>query len=131
MRLGTEDALTVALQQLGLSGRLNTAFIERVNLTVRNAGGGTGPPHLGHRTAVPTASGQSGMVARVLSLCASSRSAAGEARAAARTRGQPSGATVPTTDAGDGSWQNHSTMDDARSALVPLAADYRLRATQA
>ena len=36
MRLGTEDALTVALQQLGFSGRLNTAFIERVNLTVRH-----------------------------------------------------------------------------------------------
>jgi IS1 family transposase/transposase-like protein len=37
MRLGTEDALTVALQRLGFSGRLNTAFIERVNLTVRHA----------------------------------------------------------------------------------------------
>jgi hypothetical protein len=36
MRLGTEAALTAALQKLGLSGRLNTAFIERVNLTVRN-----------------------------------------------------------------------------------------------
>src|SRR5215471_18897519 len=36
MRLGTEDALTTALQGLGLSGRLNTAFIERVNLTVRH-----------------------------------------------------------------------------------------------
>ena len=36
MRLGTEDALRVALQGLGLSGRLNTAFIERVNLTVRH-----------------------------------------------------------------------------------------------
>jgi transposase InsO family protein len=36
MRLGTEDALTVALQRLGFSGRLNTAFIERVNLTVRH-----------------------------------------------------------------------------------------------
>jgi hypothetical protein len=34
MRLGTGTALTVALQGLGLSGRLNTAFIERVNLTV-------------------------------------------------------------------------------------------------
>jgi hypothetical protein len=34
MRLGTEAALTVALLGLGLSGRLNTAFIERVNLTV-------------------------------------------------------------------------------------------------
>lgn len=36
MRLGTEDALKVALQGLGFSGRLKTAFIERVNLTVRH-----------------------------------------------------------------------------------------------
>jgi IS1 family transposase len=37
MRLGTEDALQATLQKLGLSGRLNTAFIERVNLTIRHA----------------------------------------------------------------------------------------------
>jgi IS1 family transposase len=37
MRLGTEDTLKAALQGLGLSGRLNTAFIERVNLTIRHA----------------------------------------------------------------------------------------------
>jgi hypothetical protein len=36
MRLGTEAALKAALQGLGLSGRLNTAFIERVNLTIRH-----------------------------------------------------------------------------------------------
>jgi hypothetical protein len=36
MRLGTEDALKAALRQLGFSGRLNTAFIERVNLSVRH-----------------------------------------------------------------------------------------------
>ncbi len=36
MRLGTEPALNVALQGLGLSGRLNTAFIERAPLTVRH-----------------------------------------------------------------------------------------------
>jgi hypothetical protein len=36
MRLGTEATLKVALQQLGFSGRLNMAFIERVNLTVRH-----------------------------------------------------------------------------------------------
>jgi IS1 family transposase/transposase-like protein len=36
MRFGTEPALKAALQGLGLSGRLNTAFIERVNLTVRH-----------------------------------------------------------------------------------------------
>src|SRR6266566_1974702 len=36
MRLGTEAALKASLQRMGLSGRLNTAFIERVNLTVRH-----------------------------------------------------------------------------------------------
>jgi IS1 family transposase len=36
MRLGTETALKVTLQGLGYSGRLNTAFIERLNLTVRH-----------------------------------------------------------------------------------------------
>jgi hypothetical protein len=36
MRLGTQADLTVTLQRMGFSGRLNTAFIERVNLTVRH-----------------------------------------------------------------------------------------------
>ena len=36
MRLGTEVDLKRALLGLGFSGRLNTAFIERVNLTVRH-----------------------------------------------------------------------------------------------
>jgi len=36
MRLGTENALKATLQGLGFSGRLNTAFIERVNLTGRH-----------------------------------------------------------------------------------------------
>jgi IS1 family transposase len=36
MRLGTEDTLKAVLQGLGLSGRLNTAFIERAPLTVRH-----------------------------------------------------------------------------------------------
>jgi transposase InsO family protein len=36
MRLGTEAALTATLQGLGFSGRLNTAWISRVNLTIRH-----------------------------------------------------------------------------------------------
>ena len=36
MRLGTQADLKLALQEMGFSGRLNTAFIERVNLTVRH-----------------------------------------------------------------------------------------------
>jgi hypothetical protein len=36
IRLGTETAFKAALQALGFSGRVNTAFIERVNLTIRH-----------------------------------------------------------------------------------------------
>jgi len=36
MRLGTEATLKASLRGLGFSGRLNTAFIERVNLTIRH-----------------------------------------------------------------------------------------------
>jgi IS1 family transposase/transposase-like protein len=37
MLCGTARQLATALQLLGLSGRLNTAFVERVNLTVRHS----------------------------------------------------------------------------------------------
>ncbi len=35
MRWGAHEDLQAALRQLGLSGRLNTAFVERLNLTIR------------------------------------------------------------------------------------------------
>ncbi len=37
LRCGTATALKTALQTQGLSGRLNTAFVERVNLTLRQS----------------------------------------------------------------------------------------------
>ncbi len=37
MRCGTGATLRAALVQLGLSGKLNTAFVERVNLTIRQS----------------------------------------------------------------------------------------------
>jgi IS1 family transposase len=37
MRCGTRAALKAALTELGLSGRLNTAFVERLNLTLRQS----------------------------------------------------------------------------------------------
>ncbi len=42
---GTQEQLRVRLRALGLSGRLNTAFVERVNLTLR-----LGVPALARRT---------------------------------------------------------------------------------
>ena len=37
MLLGTREQLRGLLQELGLSGKLNTAFVERVNLTIRQS----------------------------------------------------------------------------------------------
>jgi IS1 family transposase len=37
MRCGTGGELTAGLKKLGLSGRINTAFVERLNLTVRQS----------------------------------------------------------------------------------------------
>nr|HET6904709.1 hypothetical protein [Ktedonobacteraceae bacterium] len=49
MRLGTQADLKAALQGLGFSGRLNTAFIERVNLTVRHGVAALAPGRLPNR----------------------------------------------------------------------------------
>ena len=87
--------------------------------------------NLGDGSAVSTPAGLCRMVARVLSFCAPSRIAAGSAHAATRTRGQPSGATLPAADTSDGSRENPSTMDGRRGALLPIAAGFRLRGSQA
>src|SRR5437879_5841421 len=44
---------------------------------------------------------------------------------------QTGGATLPATYAGDGSWQNHPTMDSTRGTLLPIAASLRLKADEA
>ena len=86
MRLGTQADLTVARPRMGLSGRINTAFIERVNLTVRNASGSARKTYLGDGSADPTPAGPPGVVASVLSFCPSSCIVASGTCAAARTR---------------------------------------------
>ena len=90
-----------------------------------------GTSHLGHSAAVSSTLVSHGMVARLLSFCASPRSITSGARAAARTRWQASGATLSATNSGDGSRENYPTMDGAQSALLPLATDFLLSATQA
>ena len=131
MRLGTEADLKIALQRLGLSGRLNTALIERENLTVRHA-----VAALARRTWA-TAQQSPHLLAYleywrayyhfVRPPCI----AAGDARSASRTRWQASCATLSATDGSSCSWENSSTLDGARGALSPIAASFRLRATQA
>ena len=90
-----------------------------------------GSPDLGHCSAGSTAAGLTGVVASVLPFCPSACLTAGSAWAAARTKEQTSSATLPAANAGDGGGENEQTMDDARGALVPLAAGFRLRASRA
>jgi hypothetical protein len=131
MRLGTEAALKVARPRIGLLGTAEYRFYR--------AGESDGPPwrlsastpHLGHGPAVSSTLGSRRMVARLLSFCASPRSTASGARAAARTRWQASGAALSATNSSDGSRENYPTMDGARSARLPLATRFRLRGIQA
>ena len=91
----------------------------------------SGTPHLGHGPASPTPPSASRVVARLLSCCASSRITTSGARAAARARWQTGGSTLPAAYSSDGSRQNQPTMDDAGGALLPIAASFRLRGSQA
>ena len=96
---------------MGVSGRLNTAFIERVNLTVRH-----GVAALARRTWA-TAKPAPQLLAHLewwrayyhfVRPHVTLRMSLMQPAAA---RGQTGGATVPTTYASDGSRKNPSTMD--------------------
>jgi transposase-like protein len=129
MRLGTEDALKIALQSMGFGGAAKHGFHRAGSTDGPTWDSCAGSSHLGHGSAVPTSAGSPGMVASVLPFCASSPIAARRARAATSARGQVGGATLLATDTSHGRRENHSTMDGARGALLPLAAGFRLRAT--
>jgi len=121
MRLGTGAALKVALQELGRSGRLHTACIERVHLTVRQGGAVLA------RRAWAMAKPAPHLLAhlewwRASSHCASPCSAPSGTRAATRTRGQATGAPLATAYPRHGSGNNEPTMDSAGSALFSLAS---------
>ncbi len=92
---------------------------------------GPGPSHLGNFPTGLTASGVPGVVASLVSCCASSPITAPRARAAASARWQAGGATLSATDGSSGIWENHPTMDGSRGALLPIVTGFRLRATQA
>ncbi len=128
MRLRTQTDLTVALQRMGFSGRLNTAFIERAPLTVRH-----GVSALARHTWATSQQAPQLLAhlewwrARTITDVAPSPIPSSSAHAATRARGQSSGATLPTTNGSSGCRQDQPSMDNSRGALVPLAAGFRLR----
>src|SRR5215469_5489385 len=111
MRLGTEVALTTALQGLGLGGAAERSFYRAGESDRPTWGGRARTPHLGHGEASSTPVGTPGVVASLLPFRTPSSIAARGARAVARTRGQADGATLSAPDAGDGRRKNPSTVD--------------------
>ena len=121
MRVGTGAALKVARPRMGLSGRLNTAFIERVNLTVRH-----GVAALARRTwAIAKPAPQ--LLAHLEWWRADSHFVRPHAslRVAlvqpAAARRQADGATLPPTYRSSGSGENQPTMGSAGSAVLSPA----------
>jgi hypothetical protein len=90
-------------------------------------GGSAGTPHLGHGEARSTTLRPPGMVASLLSLCASPYIATSGARAAASARWQADRATLPTAYPSHGSGKNQPKMDSAGIALLSLATGATLR----
>jgi hypothetical protein len=68
VRCSPRAALQAALTRLGLSGKLNTAFVERLKKNRAAERGRADPPQLGKQAGQAAAARRSGMVARVLSL---------------------------------------------------------------
>ena len=111
MRLLTEEADPRNLAGVRIRGTVEHR-VHRTGESDRPPGHSrAGTTDLGHGAAVSPTARPSGVVARLLSLCAPERCAAGEAGAAARTRGQASSTTLPAANGGSGSWKNVPTVD--------------------
>src|SRR5258708_29819975 len=95
MRLGTSAALKVARPRTGLLGAAEHCFYRAGESDRPTWGGSTSTPHLGHGAASSTTLSPPGMVASLLSLCASPYIATNGPRAATIARSQPIGAALP------------------------------------
>jgi hypothetical protein len=69
MRCGTLAALRAGLTGLGLSGELNTAFVERLKKDITAERGRTRAADVVHRTGSAAVAVASGVVACLVSLC--------------------------------------------------------------
>jgi hypothetical protein len=122
MRLGTGAALTVAGPRIGSLGTTEHRFYRAGESHCPSWGSSLGTPHVGYGEARPTAAGASGMVASLLSFCATPYIVTGGAHAATRTRWQTSGTTRPSAYSSDGSEKNQLVLDSAGSAVLSSAA---------
>ena len=114
MRLGTEARSQSRLAGIGLLRTAEHRFYRAGESDGPPWSGSAGTSYLGHFPAVSTSAGPSGVVASLLSFCASSRIAASGARTATRTRWQ----TVwrNATDSVHQQWQPEEPTDDGQRA---------------
>jgi hypothetical protein len=116
-RRGSQGRLT----KTGFLGAAEHRFYRAGESDRPSWGGSAGTSHLGHGEACSTTLSPLGMVASLLSLCASPCITTSGARAATSARWQADGAALPTAYSSDGSGKNQPTMDSAGSALLSLA----------
>ncbi len=116
MRCGTRVELTAALKKLGLSGRINTAFIERVKKDAAAKRGCLGAPDVVDGPGSAAITGPPPLVAGLLPLRAAARVIARGAGAAHRPRRQACAATLSATDTGNGCRTNQSALERPRGA---------------
>ena len=113
MRLGTCAALKVARPRNGFLWTAEHRFYRAGESNHPSWGGSSGTSHVGHGEARPTTSGPSGMVASLLSFCASPCIATDGARTTTRTRWQADGTTLPAMYSSDGSGENQPAVDSS------------------
>ena len=111
MRYGTRERLKTALRELGLSGRLNSACVERLKEDAATKPGGAHRPDLVDDAGCATAAGPAGMVAGLLSLRRSTRVVTGGAGTANRARRQAPAPALPPTDTRAGGRPDESSVD--------------------
>src|SRR5260370_21074241 len=105
----------------GLLGAVEHRFYRAGESDRTSLSGSAGTPHLGHGPASSTTLSPPGMVASLLSLCASACITTSGTREAASARWQADRATLPTVYRSSGSGKNQPAMDSAGSALLSLA----------
>jgi hypothetical protein len=121
MRCSPRAALQAARTELGLSGRLNTAFVERVKKDAAAERRGSGASQLVNTAGGATLAGAAGMVARLVALRAAASVATSCTGTVDCARWAAAAAAVPPADTRNGHWPDAPALDSAGSSDTRFA----------
>ncbi len=119
LRCGTRARLRTALQGLGFSGRLNTAFVERLKKDSAAKHRGLGTSDMGDHAGGPAVACRSGMVVCILPLRATAPVAPAGAGPTNRAWRPAAAAALSATDARDGRRADKPALEGMRGADAP------------